>query len=153
MDLKRVNRLISIMDDENLEELEIEDEDFKVKIKKPEVGSIIESKSSTSKPEKLVTRKIPIKKYKKKELVKITSPMVGFFYLSQTPTSPPYVKVGDKVLPTQIVCAIEVMGVVNEIEAKVSGKIKEILVEDGHPVEYGQPLFLIEPKEEEKNMK
>lgn len=148
MDLKRVNRLISIMDEENLSELEIEDEDFKVKIKKPELGLIIKSKSYTSKSEKLATRKIPIRKYKKKELVKITSPMVGFFYLSQTPTSTPYVKVGDKVLPTQIVGVIEVMGVVNEIEAKVSGKIKEILVKDGHPVEYGQPLFLIEPDDE-----
>ncbi len=147
MDLKRIKRLIIIMDDENLAELEIEDEEFKVKIKKPDNGSIIES--NLFKPEMLSTRKIPIKNLKKEDVIKLTSPMVGFFYLSQTPTSPHYVEVGDKVLPTQIVCAIEVMGVVNEIEAKVSGTIKEILVKDGHPVEYGQPLFLIEPKEEE----
>lgn len=147
MDIKRINRLILIMEEENLVELEIEDEDFKVKITKPQENSMIKSKSFS--PEVLSTKKIPIKKFEKTELVKLTSSMVGFFYLSQTPTSPPYVNVGDKVLPTQIVCAIEVMGVVNEIEAKVAGKIKEILVEDSHPVEYGQPLFLIEPEEEE----
>lgn len=147
MDIKRINRLILIMEEENLVELEIEDEDFKVKITKTQENSMIKSKSFS--PEVLSTKKIPIKKFEKTELVKLTSSMVGFFYLSQTPTSPPYVNVGDKVLPTQIVCAIEVMGVVNEIEAKVAGKIKEILVEDSHPVEYGQPLFLIEPEEEE----
>lgn len=147
MDIKRINRLISIMEEKNLVELEVEDEDFKVKITKPESSSMIESKSFS--PEILSTKKIPIKKFEKTEWVKLTSSMVGFFYLSQTPTSPPYVNVGDKVLPTQIVYAIEVMGVVNEIEAKIAGKIKEILVEDGHPVEYGQPLFLIEPEEEE----
>ncbi|MEW6097080.1 MAG: acetyl-CoA carboxylase biotin carboxyl carrier protein [bacterium] len=150
MDLKRINRLITIMEEENLAELEIEDEDFKVKIAKPQAGSIIESKSSTHKSKVLSTKKIPIKKFEGKEVFKLTSPMVGFFYLSQTPRSPHYVNVGDKVLPTQIVCAIEVMGVVNEIEAKVAGKIKKILVEDGQPVEYGQPLFLIEPEEKEK---
>jgi len=148
MDLKRINRLVNIMEEENLAELEIEDEDFKVKMAKPKAGFVIESKSFASKAEKLPTMKIPIKKFEKKEMVKITSPMVGFFYLAPTPTSPNYVNVGDAVSPLQIVCAIEVMGVVNEIEAKVSGKIKEILVEDGHPVEYGQPLFLIEPEAE-----
>jgi len=148
MDLKRINRLISLMEEENLAELEIGDEDFKVKIAKPQPGFVIESKSFTSKSEILSTQKIPIKKFEKKELIKITSPMVGFFYLSATPTSPNYVHIGDNVLPRQIICAIEVMGVVNEIEAKVSGKIKEILVKDGHPVEYGQLLFLIEPEEE-----
>ncbi|MEW6621358.1 MAG: acetyl-CoA carboxylase biotin carboxyl carrier protein [bacterium] len=140
MDIKRVNKLITIMEEENLSEVEIEDEDFKVKLKKPQGGGVIES---ISKPKGLPTQKIPIKELKKKDLITLTSPMVGFFYLSPTPTSPPYVKIGDKVTPTDIVCAIEVMGVINEIEAKTYGKIKEILVEEGHPVEYGQPLFLI----------
>lgn len=149
MDLKRVNRLIEIMEEENLAELEIIDEDFKVKMVKPQLGFMIESKSSLSKLEGIPTQEIPIKKFERKELIKITSPLVGFFYLSPTPTSPHYVNIGDKVLPTQIVGAIEVMGVVNEIEAKTGGKIKEILVEDGHAVEYGQPLFLIEPEEKE----
>jgi acetyl-CoA carboxylase biotin carboxyl carrier protein len=140
------------MEKEDLAELELEDEEFKVKITKPELNSMFETKSS--KLEKLPSKKIPIQEFKKENkfktspLVKVTSPMVGFFYHSQTPTSPPYIQVGDKITPSQIVGAIEVMGVVNEIEAKVSGEVKKILVEDGHPVEYGQPLFLIESKEE-----
>ncbi|MDI6734668.1 MAG: acetyl-CoA carboxylase biotin carboxyl carrier protein [bacterium] len=157
MDLKRVKRLMTIMEKENLAELELEDEEFKVKITKPEFGVVaplsvghkygIPAITTTSK-------KIPIKEFEKEKLtpnlrlVKLTSPMVGFFYHSQTPTSPPYVKVGDKITVSQMVGAVEVMGVINEIEAKVSGEIKKILVEDGHPVEYGQPLFLIEPEEE-----
>lgn len=149
MDLKRIKRLMTIMEKENLAELELEDEEFKVKITKPQIGEIaplvVQSKPITS--PKGAT-KIPIKEFEKEKLVKMTSPMVGFFYHSQTPTSPPYVEVGDKIMPSQIVGAIEVMGVINEIEAKVSGEVKKILVEDGHPVEYGQPLFLIEPKEE-----
>ena len=163
MDLKRVKRLMTVMEKENLAELELEDEEFKVKIIKegvPQIG--VKSRSATSKLEGLPIKKIPIKKFEKEKLgpdlklgpdsksgpnfksVKLTSPMVGFFYRSQTPTSPPYVEVGDKITPSQIIAAVEVMGVINEIEAKVSGEIKKILVEDGHPVEYGQPLFLIE---------
>ncbi len=145
---------MTIMEKENLAELELEDEEFKVKITKegaPQIGA--KFRSATSKLEGLPVKKIPIKKFEKEKLgpdlklVKLTSPMVGFFYRSQTPTSPPYVEVGDKITPSQIVGAVEVMGVINEIEAKVSGEIKKILVEDGHPVEYGQPLFLIEPEE------
>lgn len=149
MDLKKVNRLIEIMEEENLAELEIIDEDFKVKMVKPQLGFIIESKSSLSKLEGISTQKIPIKKFERKELIKITSPLVGFFHLSPTPVSPPYVNIGDTVLPRQTVGAIEVMGVINEVEAKTGGKIKEILVEDGQSVEYGQPLFLIEPEGKE----
>ena len=165
MDLKRIKRLITIMEKENLAELEFEDEDFEVKIIKPvedviplkvipQIG-VIQSKSATSKSggitsrgitsKELSVKKIPIKGFENKfKTLLLTSPMVGFFYHSPTPTSPPYVQVGDKIIPSQIVGAIEVMGVINEIEAKVSGEIKKILVEDGHPVEYGQSLFLIE---------
>lgn len=159
MDIKRIKRLMTIMEKENLAELELEDEEFKVKITKEvspqtslklgpsfKLGSVVESKSATSKSGELSIKKIPIKEFEKEKLVKLTSPMVGFFYHSQTPTSPPYVEVGDKIMPAQIVGAVEVMGVINEIEAKVSGEIKKILVGDGHPVEYGQPLFLIEPE-------
>lgn len=153
MDIKRISRLITIMNEENLAELEVEDDDFKIKVIKPQGSSIIKSKSVIHKPETLPPESIPIKdKDMKKKTVKVTSPMVGFFYLSRTPTSPPYVKVGDRVSPTQIVGIVEVMGVINEVKAKVKGKVMEILVEDGCPVEYGQPLFLVEPDEGEENV-
>ena len=71
--------------------------------------------------------------------------MVGTFYRASSPTAEPYVREGDMVKEGQIVCIIEAMKLMNEIEAKVPGRVAKILVENGQPVEYGQPLLLIEP--------
>ncbi|RXI99514.1 acetyl-CoA carboxylase biotin carboxyl carrier protein [Anaerobacillus alkaliphilus] len=76
-------------------------------------------------------------------LYKITSPMVGTFYAAPSPDSPSYVKVGDKVKADSVVCIVEAMKLMNEIEAEVKGEIVEILVENGQLVEYGQELFLV----------
>lgn len=73
----------------------------------------------------------------------ITSPMVGTFYSSPSPDDPPYVKVGDKIEKGEVLCIIEAMKVMNEVKAAVSGHIAEILVESGHPVEFGTKLFTI----------
>jgi acetyl-CoA carboxylase biotin carboxyl carrier protein len=78
-------------------------------------------------------------------LVKITSPMVGTFYGSPSPDSPPYVNVGQTVSKGQVVCIIEAMKMMNELESEASGKIVRILVENGQPVEFGQVLMLVEP--------
>lgn len=78
-------------------------------------------------------------------LLKITSPIVGTFYRSSTPEKPAYVKVGDSVDKGSVVCIIEAMKLFNEIESEIKGKIVKVLVEDASPVEYGQPLFLVEP--------
>ncbi len=75
----------------------------------------------------------------------ITAPIVGTFYRKPAPDAEPFVNVGDRVEKGQVVCIIEAMKLFNEIESEVSGVIKKILVEDGEPVEYGQPLFLVEP--------
>ena len=80
--------------------------------------------------------------YEKGNIVK--SPMVGTFYLKPSPTSNPYVEVGKEVKQGEILCIIEAMKLMNEIESEYSGKIKEILVKDGEPVEYGTDLFIIE---------
>jgi len=77
--------------------------------------------------------------------VTLEAPMVGTFYRASSPTADPYVREGDVVKEGQIVCIIEAMKLMNEIEAKVAGRIARIVVENGQPVEYGQPLFLIEP--------
>jgi acetyl-CoA carboxylase biotin carboxyl carrier protein len=79
-------------------------------------------------------------------LVTIEAPMVGTFYRASSPTAEPYVREGDLVKHGQIVGIIEAMKLMNEIESKVSGRIAKILVENGQPVEYGQPLFLIDPR-------
>ena len=78
-------------------------------------------------------------------LVGIEAPMVGTFYRAASPTAEPYVREGDVVKESQILCIIEAMKLMNEIESKTGGRIVKILVENGQPVEYGQPLFLIDP--------
>ncbi|NRB09050.1 MAG: acetyl-CoA carboxylase biotin carboxyl carrier protein [Richelia sp.] len=79
------------------------------------------------------------------KLVDISSPMVGTFYRAPAPEEAPFVEVGDRVRSDQTVCIIEAMKLMNEIEAEVSGQVMEILVENGEPVEYGQPLMRINP--------
>ena len=76
----------------------------------------------------------------------ITSPIVGTFYTKPSPDKPELVAVGDKIGPNTVVCLIEAMKIFNDIEAEISGKIIEVLVENGKPVDYGQPLFLVDPK-------
>jgi acetyl-CoA carboxylase biotin carboxyl carrier protein len=78
-------------------------------------------------------------------LVSIASPMVGTFYVSSSPDSPPFVKVGDRVGPDSVVCILEAMKVFNEIKAETSGTIERILVKNGQAVEFGQPMFQVRP--------
>lgn len=80
-----------------------------------------------------------------KRLVEVSSPMVGTFYRAPAPGEAPFVEVGDRVRSAQTVCIIEAMKLMNEIEAEVSGQVMEILVQNGEPVEYGQPLMRINP--------
>jgi acetyl-CoA carboxylase biotin carboxyl carrier protein len=77
--------------------------------------------------------------------VTVEAPMVGTFYRASSPTAEPYVREGDVVKEGQILCIIEAMKLMNEIEAKVAGRVVKILVENAQPVEYGQPLFLLDP--------
>jgi len=79
-------------------------------------------------------------------LFEIKSPIVGTFYRSSGPDKPPFAKVGDIVKSGDVVCIVEAMKLFNEIESEVSGKIVKVLVEDANPVEYDQPLFLVDPK-------
>ena len=78
-------------------------------------------------------------------LVTVESPMVGTFYRASAPDAAPFVTEGDIIKEDQVLCVIEAMKLMNEIEAKLAGRIAKILVENGQPVEYGQPLFLVEP--------
>jgi len=80
-----------------------------------------------------------------KNLIEIKSPMVGTFYRAPSPESPPFVEVGQNLDVGQVVCIVEAMKLMNEIKSEIKGKVIEALVENGHPVEFGQPLFLIEP--------
>ncbi len=79
-------------------------------------------------------------------LVEVKSPIVGTFYRSASPDKPPYIKVGDTIDVGSVVCIVEAMKLFNEIESEVAGKVVKVLVEDASPVEYDQPLFLVDPK-------
>jgi acetyl-CoA carboxylase biotin carboxyl carrier protein len=78
-------------------------------------------------------------------LLTIEAPMVGTFYRAPSPEAQPFVREGDRVKKGQVVCIVEAMKLMNEIESKIAGRVMKVLVENAQPVEYGQPLFLVEP--------
>ncbi|OGC05084.1 acetyl-CoA carboxylase, biotin carboxyl carrier protein [candidate division WOR-1 bacterium RIFOXYA12_FULL_43_27] len=142
-----IKKLIQIVKDENISGLVIEEGGTKYEIRKEFGGTV---SASTSAPIPAATSSQPAVAVKKEEpkneddgLVAITSPMVGTFYKSPSPDSPPFVNVGDQVASGKVVCIVEAMKLFNEIESEISGKIVKILVENGKPVEYGQKLMLV----------
>lgn len=157
MDLKEIKRIIDLVENAKISSLAIENKDLKIEVKKELSGyadprsypihsvphQVVhaqltpEQKSGDSTDQKVSEPKPDA------NLVAITSPMVGTFYLTPTPDADPYVKVGDKISPHQVVCIIEAMKIFNEIESEVAGVIEQICVENGSAVEYGQKLFLI----------
>ena len=152
MDKDFIKELINLVKDSNIKSLKIEQGDLKIQIETHrEQGIIREKTSEQSTPKKEEEYKhieiLPptedIKEEEKKYHV-IKSPLVGTFYRSPAPGAPPFVEVGDIVSPGQVLCIIEALKVMNEIESDVRGRIEKILVENGETVEYGQPLFLID---------
>ena len=152
MDKDFIKELINLVKDSNIKSLKIEQGDLKIQIETHrEQGIIREKTSEQSTPKKEEEYKhieiLPptedIKEEEKKYHV-IKSPLVGTFYRSPAPGAPPFVEVGDIVSPGQVLCIIEALKIMNEIESDVRGRIEKILVENGETVEYGQPLFLID---------
>jgi len=140
MDLKRLNKFIKFMDDNNLSELEIEEDKQRIRLKKYEG-----QKPQISYQEVLEKPSPEPKKENSENLIEIKSPMVGTFYRSASPGAKPYVEVGKTVGGDDTICIIEAMKVMNEVKAETNGKIVQILVEDGQPVEFGQTLFTVKP--------
>lgn len=147
MNLDQIKALVEMIDASNLTELNYEDKDLKLKLKK-EKETIVQQASVPVQEIKEITT--PVIQQEAPETSEVTetgltinAPMVGTFYKSPSPEADPYVKVGDKVSNDSIVCILEAMKLFNEIQAEVSGEIVEILVEDGQMVEYGQPLFKV----------
>jgi oxaloacetate decarboxylase alpha subunit len=146
MNIKEIKEMINLMNENNLLELEIEREGMRIRIKKASATSeampqvIIERPSKELPP---VSKEEPLSKALP-NTVEIKSPMVGTFYRAPSPEAPPYVEVGSIIEPGQVICIIEAMKLMNEIKSEIKGKILEILVENAEPVEFGQPLFLVE---------
>jgi len=160
MDLNYLKKLIKLLDTSNLAEIEIEEEGTKIKLSKPRPkmyhgGSSSQMASSTpmvqmienNPPQNIPTpvkSEIIVEESKSDNLYEVKSPMVGTFYTSPAPDSDPYVKIGTEVRPGSVICIIEAMKLMNEIESDVQGKIMKILVQNAQAVEFNQTLFLIE---------
>ena len=145
MRLKHIEKLVKILENSTVSEIEVTDLfGRKVRISK----SSNSTKSTTQSNSPPIVQKANVVAEKREErgnLVAIKSPIVGTFYRSPSPDAPPYVEVGDAVKPGQVVCIVEAMKLMNEIESDVAGKVTKILVKDEDPVEYNQELFLVEP--------
>ncbi|GAB4543420.1 MAG: acetyl-CoA carboxylase biotin carboxyl carrier protein [Thermodesulfovibrionia bacterium] len=144
MELEEIRHILNLLKDTDITEFQIEREGFKLKIKRERFFAPLEvSRQAQRHPEsERVVEELPSEEA---NLVTITSPIVGIFYRSPSPDASPFVEEGSTVKKGQVLCIVEAMKLMNEIESDVDGIVKKILVENGQPVEYGEPLFLIEP--------
>lgn len=151
MDIKKIKELIDLMKENDLVELEIVDDDFKVHLKRPGAempimhAAPITPFAATAPAASAGTPSVPAAPAEEAGLLKITSPIVGTFYQASSPDSEPYVKVGSKVNTDTVVCVVEAMKVMNEIKAETAGTIVECCCKDGQAIEYGQVLFKVRP--------
>ena len=154
MDFKQIQELIKLVNDSQIGEVTIKQKDFELTIKQKEekVTQVVSSGVFQAPPQMQATapqpQQVPSATQAPAEnpnLITIKSPMIGTFYRRPSPDKSNFVEVGDDVSEGKVVCIIEAMKLFNEIESEVSGKIVKILVEDSSPVEYDQPLFMVEP--------
>ncbi len=163
MDIELIEKLFELVDKFNISEFEYEKGDLRLVIRKQLAQAFqVQPVAFIGTRESQVTQSQPVSTDEVKgsveatstephieaessNLVAIRAPLVGTFYRAPSPDAPPYVKEGDIIEKGQVVCIIEAMKIMNEIESDVRGRVVKVLVENGKPVEYGQPLFLIEP--------
>lgn len=147
MKISYIKKLIKIVELSEIEELEVRKWWTKVRISKRRsagpapAGSHVAETAAAPAPQAAEK----VEAAADENLVEFKSPMVGTFYRAASPGAQPYVQVGDRVTPGQVVCIIEAMKLMNEIEAEVAGTITKFMVENEQPVEYGQTLFLVNP--------
>ncbi|MBI5872927.1 MAG: acetyl-CoA carboxylase biotin carboxyl carrier protein [Candidatus Omnitrophica bacterium] len=156
MNIKEIKEMINLMNENNLTELEVEKEGMRIRLKKSDTGEVtmqdVTPKIVYSHPPANGTyaapaaapKEIPIEKAAGKT-AEIKAPMVGTFYRAPSPESPVFIDINQAIEVGQVVCIIEAMKLMNEIKSEIKGKIIDILVDNAEPVEFGQPLFLIEP--------
>jgi acetyl-CoA carboxylase biotin carboxyl carrier protein len=161
MDFRQIQDLIKMINKSNIGELTIEEKDFKITIKQKKDEKVTYAQAPAMQAAPVYAAPVqhapaqvtsvapaaesPAASAKTDNLLTIKSPMIGTFYRRPSPDKPIFAEIGDDVNPGKVVCIIEAMKLFNEIESEISGKIVKILVEDASPVEYDQPLFLVEP--------
>jgi acetyl-CoA carboxylase biotin carboxyl carrier protein len=154
MDLNLIKKLIKILETSTITDLEIEENDYRIKIAKKVrifsagdqsqfVHNVLPSSDLSSIEAQVEKKTSQLDETKKNQHI-ILSPIVGTFYRAAAPDADSYIQVGDIVSPGTVLCIVEAMKLMNEIESDVSGKVIKILAENGKPVEFNQPLFLIQ---------
>jgi acetyl-CoA carboxylase biotin carboxyl carrier protein len=162
MDLKEIQALIKFVAKSGAQEVSLETEDFKINIKTgpdaSEQPTIIQAVAPQQMPaapaaaaaaaapvEAVPAAPAPAEADENANYITINSPMIGTFYRTPSPDQDAFVKVGDSIKPGDVLCIVEAMKLFNEIESEISGKIVKILADDQTPIEYDQPLFLVDP--------
>lgn len=150
MDLRKLKKLIDLVQESGISELEVTEGEEKVRIANHVHGGIAQpvtyAPMAVAQPQAVSASRPPVNLDEEEELPEgtvVKSPMVGTFYRASSPGASPFVEVGQTVKQGETICIIEAMKLLNEIEAEVAGTIKAVLVENGQPVEYGEPLFVI----------
>ena len=152
MDLRKLKKLIDLVKESGISELELTEGEEKVKISRntftPPQPQLIQSQAALNAQQIIKLEEPPIPNEEKKIAISndsnaINSPMVGIFYRAASPDSSPFIEVGSSVKKGDTLCIIEAMKLLNEIECDQDGIIKKILIENGQPVEFGEPLFII----------
>ena len=156
MDLTEIKRLVRLVESSAISELEITQEGFQIRIQKSSPSQLVQPFAvhpAAPPPHAFphVPKEAPVKEVhavepgaSSSDLLEIRSPMVGTFYRAPAPDASPYINIGDQITPGQVLCIVEAMKLMNEIEAEITGKVVKILVENAQPVEFNQPLFLVE---------
>jgi acetyl-CoA carboxylase biotin carboxyl carrier protein len=161
IDLRYVKKLVEMLDESSVDSIEISsDKGMKIRISKtPQQRGALQMAQPMSMPALLppaaapaappeaagATAEVPKMESAKSKYLEVKSPMVGTYYGAPEPGAKPYLAVGDRISKGQILCIIEAMKIMNEIESEFDGVVKEILAQNAHPVEYGQVLFRIDP--------
>jgi acetyl-CoA carboxylase biotin carboxyl carrier protein len=157
-DVRKIRRLVELMKEHELSEIDLQQGEVRIQLRRS--GNVVQQ-SAVSAPAAHVPHATPVvsgppapesvpampAEPKDERIAVIKSPMVGTFYAASDPESPPFVKVGDHVGPETTVCIVEAMKVFNQIPAEVAGRIIAVLVENGSPVEFGQPMFKVDTRE------
>lgn len=160
MDIKQIQDLIKFVSKSGVNEVSIEEKDFKITIKTNQEPTYVTASlpaavapvavQGAPAPAAPVTAPVAVVATpaadNESHFITVKSPMIGTFYRSSGPDKAPFVNVGDDITPGKVTCIVEAMKLFNEIESEVSGKIVKILVNDAQPVEYDQPLFLVDPR-------
>ncbi|TDB63763.1 acetyl-CoA carboxylase biotin carboxyl carrier protein [Arundinibacter roseus] len=156
METKEIQKLIDFIAQSGLDEVNIETSELKIKVKRYGTGPAPAPAPASAAPVAAPVQAVvsapasspapaPVAVSAESQYITVKSPMIGTFYRAASPETPALVNIGDEVKPGKVVCVIEAMKLFNEIESEVSGRIVKVLVENATPVEFDQPLFLVEP--------